>query len=486
MLERPTRRGQILFLAFAFLATFARVQYIVLPAAFVVAAFVGGRPPRAAHATATRWRCSAFLCWLRSRSARHTCSATTRTSCICTSAARSCIGPGSISCCSRSPPASCSFPAPSRAGAAARPRREGFRRPDRGVHRRSPARGCALCVERVGAVPGAVPLLAAAARSGRVRAVLEERPAASPAGRAALGRLLALSARLPLSGYAEALGKTDSPFLFAVFRLERLVGTANGSLVVAVLVALGALGAIAVSRGANAKVAFGGALAFVVLTSFGAVVNDASNAKQIRHDYLPANASWVDSFGLRDVTLVQTVGSPPDRAIEQLYWNRSIAHEASARRCASDRRLCRAAHSRRSRRHARPRRRQRARAGVRRNRSLPERDAALARRLVLPLVVRRARRSSRCSSRAAIRTAGSGIPAASPSGRTRPAVHAGCSASPCRCRPARNRSRSASARCTTPSSRASGRPSSTRSTSAARGHSPSRRRAAGTSTTCAR
>jgi hypothetical protein len=140
--------------------------------------------------------------------------------------------------------------------------------------------------------------------------------------------LLALSARVPLSGYAEALGKTDSPFLFAVFRLERLVGTANGSLIVAVVVALGALGAIAVSRGANYRYAVGGALAFAALTSFGAVVNDASNARQIRHDYLPANASWVDASGLRNVTLVQTVGSPPDRAIEQLYWNRSIAHEA--------------------------------------------------------------------------------------------------------------------------------------------------------------
>ena len=27
------------------------------------------------------------------------------------------------------------------------------------------------------------------------------------------------------------------------------------------------------------------------------------------------------------MTLVQTAGAPPDRAVEQLYWNRSIAHE---------------------------------------------------------------------------------------------------------------------------------------------------------------
>ncbi len=139
--------------------------------------------------------------------------------------------------------------------------------------------------------------------------------------------LLVVSARVPLSGYAEATGKTDSPFLFAVFRLERALGTSNGSLVVALLAAAGALGAIAVSRRGGGRFAVGATLAFVALASFGAVVNDAANARQIRHDYVPADPSWVDAAGLRDVTLVQTVGSPPDRAIEQLYWNRSLTRE---------------------------------------------------------------------------------------------------------------------------------------------------------------
>jgi hypothetical protein len=140
--------------------------------------------------------------------------------------------------------------------------------------------------------------------------------------------LFALVARIPLSGYAEALGKTDSPFLFAVFRVERAVGTANGSLLVALVAAAGAAGAIFVAHRGGARVAVGATIAFAVLTSVGAIVNDASNAQNVRDSYLPANPSWVDATGLRDVTLVQTVGSPPDRAIEQLYWNRSLTREA--------------------------------------------------------------------------------------------------------------------------------------------------------------
>jgi len=140
--------------------------------------------------------------------------------------------------------------------------------------------------------------------------------------------LFLVSARVPVSGYSAALGKTDSPFLFAVARLERLVGTGNGSLLVALLAALGAAGAVAVSRRGGAQVAIGATIVFVAFTSLGAIVNDSENARQVRHDYLPSNVSWVDSLGLPDVTLVQTVGSPPDRSVEQLYWNRSVSHEA--------------------------------------------------------------------------------------------------------------------------------------------------------------
>jgi hypothetical protein len=140
--------------------------------------------------------------------------------------------------------------------------------------------------------------------------------------------LFALSASLPLSGYSGALGKTDSPFLTAVFRLEKAIGTANGSFVLAGLAAAGAAGAVLVSRCGGARYALAAALTFLVVASFGAAIADSSNARQVRSEFLPANPSWVDATGLRDVTLLQTAGAPAAGALEQLYWNRSITRMA--------------------------------------------------------------------------------------------------------------------------------------------------------------
>jgi hypothetical protein len=132
---------------------------------------------------------------------------------------------------------------------------------------------------------------------------------------------------LPLSAYSAALGKTDSPFLGAVSRLEGLVGTANASLTIALLAALAAAGAVLVSRRGGAQYALAAAIGLALISSVGATIGDASTARQVRDAYLPADMSWVDSSGLRNVTLIQTAGAPPERAVEQLYWNRSIAHE---------------------------------------------------------------------------------------------------------------------------------------------------------------
>jgi hypothetical protein len=140
--------------------------------------------------------------------------------------------------------------------------------------------------------------------------------------------LFVVSARVPLSGYAGATGKTDSPFLTAVFELSKHVGTASGSLVLALLAAFAAGAAVLVSRRGGGAYAFGGAFAFVLAASLGSVLNDSHNAHQVRHDYLPQNPSWIDASRLGNVTLLQTVGSPPDRSIEQLYWNRSLTREA--------------------------------------------------------------------------------------------------------------------------------------------------------------
>jgi hypothetical protein len=327
-LERPTRRGQLLFLALAFLATFARVQYVVLPAAFVVAAFAVDRlrafrtqrlplalisaPVLAAlalgpsHALGYYSRVvhlhvgGALLHWAA------------RDLLLLALASGVVLVPGALAALvrprGRGETAFAAFAAVFAAGLLLEAALYASNGSDRFQER--------YLFALLPLVPLAFGLYLKNGRPLRLPVALFSVV------------LLALSARVPLSGYAEALGKTDSPFLFAVFRLERYVGTANGSLIVAVVIAFGALGAVAVSRGVGTRLAVGGALAFAALASLGAVVNDASNARQIRHDYLPTNPSWVDASGLSNVTLVQTVGSPPARAIEQLYWNRSVTHEA--------------------------------------------------------------------------------------------------------------------------------------------------------------
>jgi hypothetical protein len=324
---QPSRRAQAAFLAFAALAVFARVQYVVLPAAFVVAAFVVDRrravrtqrlpfgllavPALSALAVGAR-----LLGYYSHVVHLHVGGALLRWAAIDLFLLALSTGvvlvPGALVALARprgrTEAGFAAFASVLAAGlvleAALYASNGSARFQERYLFALLPLVpiGFGLYLRRGRPGRGAVAMLAVA--------------------------LLVLSARVPLSGYAAAVGKTDSPFLFAVFRLERSVGTANGALLVAASAAAGALGAIAVARWGRGRAALGAALAFAALASLGAVVNDAANAQQVRKDYLPRDASWVDAAGVGPVTLVQTVGSPPDRALEQLYWNRSVTREA--------------------------------------------------------------------------------------------------------------------------------------------------------------
>ena len=59
---------------------------------------------------------------------------------------------------------------------------------------------------------------------------------------------LVLSALVPLSGYAEGIGKTQSVVLLGVYRVEELLGVGTGALVVALVAAAGSLLAAALPR----------------------------------------------------------------------------------------------------------------------------------------------------------------------------------------------------------------------------------------------
>jgi hypothetical protein len=137
--------------------------------------------------------------------------------------------------------------------------------------------------------------------------------------------MIALSARVPLSGFAEVDNKQDSPFLFAVFRAENFLGIANGALLVAGLAALLSLTAIAiVRRSRGVALALGLTLVGAAAVSLGAFSFDARNARNVRTSHLPPDARWIDHSGLRSVVLVNTPNAPRGRSLEHLFWNRSV------------------------------------------------------------------------------------------------------------------------------------------------------------------
>jgi hypothetical protein len=137
--------------------------------------------------------------------------------------------------------------------------------------------------------------------------------------------LLAISARVPLAPYSVADNKQDSPFLLGVFRLEHALGEANGSLVIAIAAALLSVLAVGVAwRARFAVLALGLTLVTAAAASAGSVSFDHHVSQNVRRDYLPSDARWIDHSGLRRVLLIQTPATPHARAHEQLFWNRSI------------------------------------------------------------------------------------------------------------------------------------------------------------------
>jgi len=154
------------------------------------------------------------------------------------------------------------------------------------------------------------------------------RPARHAVALLALG-LIAVSARVPLSGYTVSDAKQDSPFLLGVFRLEKAVGVGSGSLAIALAAAaLACLAAGMAFRARLAWVAVGATLVASCAISVGAVSFDHRVVSTVRATYLPPDARWVDHAHVGAATLIQTPATPHARAHEQLFWNNSLKRVA--------------------------------------------------------------------------------------------------------------------------------------------------------------
>jgi hypothetical protein len=138
--------------------------------------------------------------------------------------------------------------------------------------------------------------------------------------------LLLFSMRIPLSGYAAAHGKDDSPVLHGVLRLEQAVGTGEGSLIVAVVAALLSVAAIVLAWRPRHAVLVASALTVAACSgiSAGTYGFDHRNSVMLRANVLPADARWIDHAGVHNVGVLMPPNSEPARTFSQLLWNRSI------------------------------------------------------------------------------------------------------------------------------------------------------------------
>ncbi len=138
--------------------------------------------------------------------------------------------------------------------------------------------------------------------------------------------LLLLAARVPLSGYAAAHNRDDSPTLWAVLQLESMITTGNGALAVALVAAL--LSGLAALVGAQklrggVVVAFAVAIAATCALSAGATSLDGRTSRSLRRS-LPADVRWIDHAKLGAVDLLAPPGSRKELLWEQLFWNHSV------------------------------------------------------------------------------------------------------------------------------------------------------------------
>jgi hypothetical protein len=139
--------------------------------------------------------------------------------------------------------------------------------------------------------------------------------------------LVALAARVPLSGFSAAEGKTNAPTLFAQARLEQAledVGLASLVAAGAVTLLLAALVAGTWRRRSPTWLAFGLALAACAATSAGAISYNVANAERTKRDVLGPQPSFVDRSGVEDAALLLTRASERGIAAEHLFWNRSV------------------------------------------------------------------------------------------------------------------------------------------------------------------
>ena len=152
-----------------------------------------------------------------------------------------------------------------------------------------------------------------------------------PAGRwiavAVAGTLAVLTVRIPLSGYAELDGKQDSPFLMAVYWFQGYLGLGNAGLVIVLAIALLAgVGVLAAYRpSVGMPIALGGAIVAAAAASLGATLFDVRAAGRMETTFADNSTwTWIDDRSLGSGSVLVTPGADRAAAEVDLFWNRDL------------------------------------------------------------------------------------------------------------------------------------------------------------------
>jgi hypothetical protein len=138
--------------------------------------------------------------------------------------------------------------------------------------------------------------------------------------------IAAFAALVPLSGYAIDAQHKESPVLYAFDRLliawHSPSGTAGVFALGATVLAVAGVALVAFRRTATAAIGLSLAAAFVVLV---ASVSYAGITNRIARDhYLPPDMHWVDHAARGPATMLVAPGASRDTALATLFWNPSL------------------------------------------------------------------------------------------------------------------------------------------------------------------
>ena len=135
--------------------------------------------------------------------------------------------------------------------------------------------------------------------------------------------MLLLSSMVPLSGWAAAGRNAHSLFLTGLLKVQEIVGSPGGGalLVAAVAAVLSLISIMCVWRGATYVIAPLG-VAFCIAASVFATLFDVQNSRNVKASFLPAGADW-----FKGEATVVSAGSRTS-ALEQFFWNSGAARLA--------------------------------------------------------------------------------------------------------------------------------------------------------------